>query len=370
MLFANIFAVDCSFICRPFSLSIMRYIICSLFFTVLFFTATAQTSTSEWLSKLDEAIGQSKNLDAIKQEHIAKLFAGLHEEQADGLFERYLKLYEEYYIFNYDSAYTYAKKMQALAVKLHQPSLIAYSKVKLSFIQLSSGMFKEVFDSLSPMSLQYLSTPQKAEYYVLMARCYYDLADYDRDKFFSPGYNDKASGYIDSALVLFPENSFDYKYYNGLKNIRSGKNDIAGNYFKELMSDTALTEHQLALTASTLSDIYIQRSQTDTAIILLIKAAIADINSSTKETSAIFNLATLLYKQGNLKNASSYIQKAVDDALFYGARQRKVQLSAILPLIEGEKLAVVEKEKTNIIVYASIITLFFILLVVLIIIRR
>src|SRR5882757_515037 len=370
MLFANIFAVDCSFICRPFSLSIMRYIICSFFFTVLFFTATAQTSTSEWLSKLDEAIGQSKNLDAIKQEHIAKLFAGLHEEQADGLFERYLKLYEEYYIFNYDSAYTYAKKMQALAVKLHQPSLIAYSKVKLSFIQLSSGMFKEVFDSLSPMSLQYLSTPQKAEYYVLMARCYYDLADYDRDKFFSPGYNDKASGYIDSALVLFPENSFDYKYYNGLKNIRSGKNDIAGNYFKELISDTALTEHQLSLTASSLRDIYIQRSQTDTAIILLIKAAIADINSSTKETSAIFNLATLLYKQGNLKNASSYIQKAVDDALFYGARQRKVQLSAILPLIEGEKLAVVEKEKTNIIVYASIITLFFILLVVLIIIIR
>ncbi|MEO7049017.1 MAG: DUF6377 domain-containing protein [Ferruginibacter sp.] len=348
----------------------MKYLSCIVFFVFTAFFGNCQTNTGDLLLKLDDAIAQSKGLDDAKQLRIAKLTSSLHEDQPAGLFEKYLALYEEYYIFNYDSAYTYAKKMESLAAKLNQPSLMAYSKVKLSFIQLSSGMFKEVFDSLNHMSLQYLSSPQKAEYYVLMARCYYDLADYDRDKFYSPGYNLNASAYIDSALVFFPENSFDYKYYNGLKNIRSGKNEVAYTYFQQLIKDTSLTKHQLALTASTLSDIYIQRQQTDTASMLLIKAAIADISSSTKETSAIFNLATLLYKQGDVKKASSYIQKAVNDALFYGARQRKVQLSDILPLIEGERLAVVEKEKTNIIVYAIIMTLFFVLLIILIIIIR
>ncbi|MEO7769026.1 MAG: DUF6377 domain-containing protein, partial [Ferruginibacter sp.] len=215
---------------------------------------------------------------------------------------------------------------------------------------------------------QYLSIPQKAEYYVLMARCYYDLADYDRDKFYSPNYNQRANQYIDSALVLFPPQSNDFVYYSGLKNIRSGKNDIAYGYFQQLINRQALSKHELAVTASTFSDIYIQREQTDTAIILLIRAAIADIQSSTKETLASFNLSSLLYRRGNLKNASSYIQKAVDDALFYGARQRKVQMSSILPLIDGEKLAVVEKEKKNIITYATFITLLFIVLILLVII--
>jgi len=346
----------------------MRYILVPIFLFSFCFSGISQSSKEDWLEKLDESIQQAGELDKTKQQRISGLHASLNEQNENGLFDRYLALYDEYYIFNYDSAYTYAKKMQWLAAKLNEPSLIAYSKIKLSFIQLSSGMFKEVFDSLSNMPLKDLSQVQKAEYYVMMARCYYDLADYDRDKFYSPGYNERANQYIDSSLVLYPTNSFSYIYYSGLKNIRAGKNDLAYDNFQQLMKRPNLTDHELALTASTISDIYIQRSQTDTAIILLIRAAIADIRSSTKETSAIFNLATLLYKQGNLKNASSYIQKAVDDALFYGARQRKVQLSAILPLIEGEKLAVVEKEKKNIITYATFITLLLLVLIILVII--
>ncbi len=129
-----------------------------------------------------------------------------------------------------------------------------------------------------------------------------------------------------------------------------------------------LSLHQLAITTSTLSAIYIQNNQTDSAINLLIRAVIADIQSSTKETSAAFNLATLLFKNGDLKNASTYIEKAVNDATFYGARQRKVQLSTILPLIEAEKLNIVEREKQVVTNYAIIVTLLLIILIGLVII--
>ncbi len=57
--------------------------------------------------------------------------------------------------------------------------------------------------------------------------------------------------------------------------------------------------------------------QLDSAMPLLVKAAIADIQSSTKETSAIFNLSSLLFKKGDLINASTYIEKAVKDAVSY-----------------------------------------------------
>jgi MFS superfamily sulfate permease-like transporter len=39
--------------------------------------------------------------------------------------------------------------------------------------------------------------------------------------------------------------------------------------------------------------------------------------------------------------------------MFYGARQRKAQVSAILPLIEGEKINIVESQKKTLVVYLA-----------------
>jgi hypothetical protein len=115
----------------------------------------------------------------------------------------------------------------------------------------------------------------------------------------------------------------------------------------------------VAVTTATLTDVYLRRAHVDTAIILLAKAAIADIQSATKETSAVFYLANLLFDRGDVNNASTFIQKAANDAHFYGSRQRKVQLSALLPLIESQKNHEIEREKNNIVTYAIIITFFF-----------
>src|SRR6202012_4470986 len=84
---------------------------------------------------------------------------------------------------------------------------------------------------------------------------------------------------------------------------------------------------------------------------------------STKETAAIFNLAQLLYKKGDVRNASSYIEIAILDAVYYGARQRKVQVSAILPLIEGEKGSRLEEQQSILLTWSISATL--LLLVVL-----
>ena len=315
----------------------------------------AQNNADSLISLLDHAIDASQKYDAEKISHIEKLKQNILKDKSADSFNNYLSLYSEYQVFNYDSASSYAVKMLQYATQTNDSNNIAYAKIKISFILLSSGMFKEVYDVLHSIDLHHLNNDQKAEYYTVAARYYYDLADYDKDGFYTPQYNIQGNLYIDSSMNLFPQNSFQYIYYNGLKNIRSAKNDPAFLYFDTLMHKS-LTPHQFAVTASTLSDIYIQRNHTDTAINLLISAAISDIESSTKETSAAFNLAALLFKKGDFKNASTYIEKAVNDALFYGARQRKVQLSSILPLIEAEKLNIVEKEKRVAIIYGIMAT--------------
>jgi len=334
----------------------------------LVLTAHSQVSTGRLLNELNLAIESAGTYDQHKLKTIEEIKTSLGEKKNEGptaQYALYLQLYEEYKAFQYDSAYNYAKKLQGIALQLNDPSRIVHTRLKLGFSLLSSGMFKETLDSLNKINIAGAPDSLKAEYYALLGRYYYDLGDFDNDAYYTPAYDDKGNRYLDSALQLYPPGSFFSSYYKGLKEIKSNKRSIALDDFKKLMDRPGLSWHELALTASTLSDIYINNGQTDTAIELLIRAAIADIKSSTKETAAMFNLAQLLYKKGDVKNASSYIEAAIRDASFYGARQRKVQVSAILPLIEGEKVSRVESQKKILITYSVITTLLLLLVIAL-----
>jgi tetratricopeptide (TPR) repeat protein len=347
----------------------MRRLYLFILLEFIFSAAFAQPRIDSLLDKLELIKQKAPDFDRQKQNTIDSLnrrliLAGNITAQ----FNTCLQLYEEYKSFKYDSAYIYARKLQSAASQIGDPARIQLAKLKLSFSLVSAGLFKETSDSLSRIDISGLPDSLKTEYYLLMGRFFYDLADFDNDNHHSPAYGETGNRYLDSALLLLAPASFNYAYFRGLKDIRSGNKEKALANYKQLMSRPGLTHHEIALTASTLSDIYIQTQQNDQAIELLIMAAIADIESSTKETAAAFNLANLLYKKGDVKNASSCIELAIADAAFYGARQRKVRVSDILPLIESEKLGLVEKQKRTLTIYAVVVTLLLIGVVVLIVI--
>ncbi|HEY4287195.1 MAG TPA: DUF6377 domain-containing protein [Puia sp.] len=327
-------------------------------------------NTSILLPRLNQAIEASPKYDASKDktiEELRKALVGIKKDDLTTLFDGLHRLYEEFKVYNYDSAFNYARQLQETALQLGDPNRITFARLKLGFCLLSSGMFKETHDSLNKICIHGAPDSLQAEYYSLMGRYYYDLGDFDNDRYNTPAYTQKGNLYIDSALQLFPKGTFNYSYFKGLREIKTNHPTEALADFGQLLSRPDLTLHQLAVTTSTLSDIYITSGQTDSAIILLIRAAIADIQSSTKETAAIFNLAQLLYKKGDVRNASSYIEIAIRDAIFYGARQRKVQVSAILPLIEGEKISRVEEQKSILLTWSIIATFLLLVVIVLVI---
>jgi hypothetical protein len=331
----------------------------------------SQDSIPILLTRLDRAIEASPRYDSAKLLEIARLKIPLTAAATGdlpALYAHYDALCEAYKVFNYDSAFSYARQLQATAFRIGDPTRILSARLRLDFCLLSAGLFKETLDSLDKIHIQGAPDSLEADYYALVGRYYYDLGDFDNDGYNTPDYIRKGNNYMDSALRLYPPGSFNYAYYTGLSQIKMGDRTHAQAVFCRLLSRPDLTLHQLAVTTSTLSDIYINNGQPDTAIVLLIRAAIADIQSSTKETAAIFNLAQLLYKKGDVRNASSYIEIAIRDAIFYGARQRKVQVSAILPLIEGEKISRVEEQKTIFVTWSIIATILLLAVIALVII--
>lgn len=332
---------------------------------LLFFAAASYGQGNDsLLNKLNALLDTKKQFDEGKLKRIDSLKKILNDDDnLNARYAVYLKLYNEYKSFNYNEAFNYTQKLQQAGRLLKDPAKIAYGKVKLGFILLSSGMFKETFDSLSTVNVKLLADSERREYYFLTARTYYDLSDFDKDNYYTPIYVARASKYIDSGINLCKPNTFDYVYYDGLKYLKLGNMDKAVSNLKTLMK-YHLTDHQFAVTASTLSDIYIRTYKPDSAISLLALAAMADIRSSTKEAAAMLNLAQLLHKQGDAKNAYVFIRQAMDDAIYYGARQRKIQVSAILPVIASERINSVEEQRRVLFLYALALTVLALIVVI------
>jgi hypothetical protein len=336
----------------------LKQVLLFMLFALFCSLARGNPGQDTLFSKLNSVIDQKKQFDAEKLKRIDKLQQNLNDAGPDlkARYAIYLSLYQEYKSFNYNEAFRLVQKLQQTAYLLNDKEKIDVSRIKFGFIFLSSGMFKEVFDSLRVVNVKQLDTGAKKDYYFLLARTYYDLSDYDKENYYMPVYNVRAGKYIDSATALCKPNSFEYIYYNGLKFLKNGDMPKAIADLKKLVKNYHLPFHQFAITASTLSDIYIRENQIDSAITLLVKAAMADIKSSTKETAAMTTLAQMLERNGDVENAYIYIKQALEDASYYGARQRKIQVNAILPVIAAERINSVEGQRRALFLYASSLT--------------
>lgn len=345
------------------------------FFIVIFsciaFSASSNPASDSLLTELDRELELEEVYISNKLKRIESFQQKLKIVGTKDLlpqYDIYAMLFEEYKSFNYDSAFVYVKRLQDIAYRLKDPTRINEAKIRLSFIFLSSGMFKETFDSLSTVKTSVLSNAAKQEYYTLYTRAYYHLADFNNDNYFTPLYTDKANSYVDSVLSVSEPDSYTFLYFRGLRSARMSDIETGLADLERLYSMGSMSYHQLAVLTSTLSDFYLRIGNTDKAIQLLAKAAIYDIKSSTKETAAILILANILHKQGDLKRAYRYTRKALDEANFYGARHRKIEVGNILPIIEEEKLSTVESQKRTLIFFLAVAIVLALIVVVFVVI--
>ena len=75
-------------------------------------------------------------------------------------------------------------------------------------------------------------------------------------------------------------------------------------------------------------------------------------------------MADLLYKKGEIKLAYRLIEEAMKDALHYGAKQRKIEIGSVLPIIASEELRYVESQRRIWLIYSTGLTVLGILVLV------
>lgn len=319
-------------------------------------SAARGAETDSLIRRLDQVLEKREQYVNEKLARINALKTRLAQAPAADRFNLIVEISSEYEKFVYDSASVYIRKMREEALKSGDPGKIAFARVKTGFILLSSGMFNEALDTLLTIKQVGLADTIRREYYSILARTYFDLVDFNGDDYFTSRYTKIGLLYVDSALMFTSPKSAEYYALSAMRNVRTKDLAQAQKDLLFMLSEFKLNYPQYAIATSTLGHTYQLEGKTDKAIAMNIRASIADNLASTKETLAILRLAELLYARGDLNHAYEYVKIAMDDANFYGARHRKVQVAGIFPIIEGNRLSTVERQRKLLIGYAVVIT--------------
>jgi len=312
-----------------------------LFILFLGFTVSAK-EINPLLEDLDKALQKKDFYVRQKYDKIKTIKISIHKytlsKDNKNLYNSYIALFDEYRSFKYDSAYFYLEAAKSQAFILKDPQLLAKARIKEGFVLLSSGLFKEAIDTLNSSETGMLTQRNKFDYYSVKARAYYDLADYNKDQRYNINYVQKGNLYLEKALALISTNTNEYWATESLKRLKQQDWKGAEFAFSYWINNYNLPPEYYGIATSSLGYIYSERGFTQKAIEYLALAAIADVKNATKETVALRNLANELFKMGYLEKANRYINLAMDDATFYDARHRKIEISSILPIIEKAQL--------------------------------
>ena len=315
---------------------------------------TKAGSANEQLDELTQALDKKKVYFKQRADRIATLTKEFYAHQAsdDAKFAIGLRIYQEYKSFKYDSAFMYAQRLLQLATANGKLAKIETSKLNLAFVQVSSGMFKEAFENLESIDPAPLDSANRVELYFTKARAYADLADFNASAYYLPIYTAKAIAYSDTALQYCRPGSYQALSVQGFRYLKSKNLKASELIYKQILTFSDLPLHQVAINASTAAYVAELLGKQDEELQLLTRAAIADIQSATTETLALFKLSDLCYQRGDLKHAYIFIKNAREDAAFYNARLRQIQIGGIFKVIEDERVGIIERQRKTLSIYA------------------
>ena len=289
-------------------------------------------------------------------------------DEPDAMFALNNRLFDEYIVYQYDSAWVYAQQTLSLAQEMNDEALINVSQLNVFKSLVLAGLYKEAFEMIDRLEQRELPDHLKKEFYQNCLRFYQDLLLYSRSEQFRKGYEAKVKHYLNLLMEQLEPNTFEYDYYNVLY-----CTDIPTEIerYKEILDKYQLSPHSHAIVYSNLSISYRKLDDMDQAVYYAALSAIYDIRTSIRETTSKHNLGQWMYELGNIDLASKCMQVAMEDAMFYDSRSRKIEISSFLPMIEQERHAIVkgQKEKlTTLLILTSLLAL--VALVMLVIILR
>lgn len=308
-----------------------------ILFLLLPTTLSAGSKTQQLRQKLDNLLEQRKALIDNKNKDINRLKKNLTtSENTLKRLQTYEQLFEEYYVFQFDSAMTYLNKGIKLAKETQNTYYYNSNTISKAELLSIGGLYSEAIHEIEQVDTTGLDKAQHFEYYFSLFRIHTYWADFCNDKTYTPTHRLKAQEYLKKAMPFCDETGKTYEYYLGEYAVFVLNNPQAARaHYVKAIKQLPQNSRFYAMSCFALSGSYGNERNTEKQEEFLLLSSIADIENCTMENFALQNLAMYIFEHNKdeLDLAQQYIQTALEDAHFYNNRLRIIEISSKLPVI-------------------------------------
>ena len=308
-----------------------------ILFLLLPTTLSAGSKTQQLRQKLDNLLEQRKALIDNKNKDINRLKKNLTtSENTLKRLQTYEQLFEEYYVFQFDSAMTYLNKGIKLAKETKNTYYYNSNTISKAELLSIGGLYSEAIHEIEQVDTTGLDKAQHFEYYFSLFRIHTYWADFCNDKTYTPTHRLKAQEYLKKAMPFCDETDKTYEYYLGEYAVFVLNNpQTARAHYIKAIKQLPQNSRFYAMSCFALSGSYGNEGNTEKQEEFLLLSSIADIENCTMENFALQNLAMYIFEHNKdeLDLAQQYIQTALEDAHFYNNRLRIIEISSKLPVI-------------------------------------
>ena len=308
-----------------------------ILFLLLPTTLSAGSKTQQLRQKLDNLLEQRNAIIDNKNKDINRLKKNLTtSENTLKRLQTYEQLYEEYYVFQFDSAMTYLNKGIKLAKETQNTYYYNSNTISKAELLSIGGLYSEAIHEIEQVDTTGLDKAQHFEYYFSLFRIHTYWADFCNDKTYTPTHRLKAQEYLKKAMPFCDETGKNYEYYLGEYAVFVLNNPQAARaHYVKAIKQLPQNSRFYAMSCFALSGSYGNEENTEKQEEFLLLSSIADIENCTMENFALQNLAMYIFEHNKdeLDLAQQYIQTALEDAHFYNNRLRIIEISSKLPVI-------------------------------------
>ncbi|MEM6771489.1 MAG: DUF6377 domain-containing protein, partial [Bacteroidota bacterium] len=296
--------------------------------------AISQAQLDSLLNVLDLELSKR---DAYLEER-NELLAAFDEQRAaassmDEQFAITLKKVAALESFSYTRAREEVLKLKALAIQSQDSKKIAQSVIREAFINLSAGLFNEAIDSLNTLEIDHLPPLLKTDYFSTRGRAHLDLANNYVIPELSQRYRNFAVADIDSAIHYAQPDPFAVLILRSNRAMAVPAPREGIRIYHQIKGNPKAGTRLMAKEHAAAGEQYARLGLRDSARLAFIKSAIADERTVTREIVSLVKVAQDAYEREDFERSAQYINIGLENANFFDARHRKIEVLKILPLI-------------------------------------
>lgn len=315
------------------------------------------------MDSLDKAICESGSYVAVRESRIARLKQQLFcTDPASAEYFRWNReIYKEYKAYLCDSALHYLNRNLHWAERYGQPESADETRLELVYLMASTGMYQEAFERMGQVNRSTLSPLLLPAYYRSYSRLYSESGAYTQDAGFRKRYRQLSACYEDSLMQVLPPHTDLYLEMKEQRELAAGHVSASLQINNKRLATAQPDTPEYALITYQRSRILHGDKEEEKYWLAL--SALTDVRLAITDHASLWNLAQLLYEEGDIERAYKYIRFSWDETNRYNARSRSLQTAGILSLIDLTYQAMQKKQSERLRLYLLLISALALLLI-------